>query len=223
MDDELPRREVRVPAGVAEHQAGAGVGVEVEPLRELVLEAHRHPLALGGLPDDLGGGHALADRVEDVEQLVFDLVAGEPLADEVGVAHVLGGVRGGLDEHGDLGHAALAGLEHAGIVEVQLLHELGELEVAQGGAVPGRLGLAEHGGQALGGGDARGLRGDDGTHALDRAAALLAQRAHVDGVAAVVDELDHQWASARGTDSIPVPPHTTQSKRGRLAHCSASL
>ena len=72
-EDELERGE-RLRAPVAAQQGGMAVApVELEPLREAPLETPGHPLALRDVPDDLGHGEALADGVEDVEDLIEDL------------------------------------------------------------------------------------------------------------------------------------------------------
>ena len=84
---ELERGERPLPVvGAAQAQGAPVHAVEREPARVAVLEAHGPPPALGEIPHDLGHRIALAQRVEDVDQLVLEGLGGEPVAHEIGVA-----------------------------------------------------------------------------------------------------------------------------------------
>ncbi len=82
---------------------------------------------------------ALADGVQDVEQLVLQLVAVEPFPDQVRLFDRELGVVGRLDRDLQLGDRPLPGSEHRQIVEVLLLHLLGQFEVGEGVALFGRM------------------------------------------------------------------------------------
>ena len=118
---------------------------EAEPARVAPFEPLRPPLAFRGVPDDLGQREALADGVEDVEQLVLQLVAVQPVAHHVGLRRFVDVVVVG-DSDVELRHRALPRAEHAGIVVVALLDRLGELEIAQRLAL---VGLAQDRGEAM--------------------------------------------------------------------------
>src|SRR3546814_8382044 len=102
---------------------------ELEPARCAPFEAGREPSAAIGIPLDLRDAEALADRVQDVEQLVFQLVPRQPFADQVGVRLVDGIVARRLDRDVELGDRPLPRAEDAEIVEILLLHILAQFEV----------------------------------------------------------------------------------------------
>ncbi len=91
VDDELPGRQRDQQPVVGIHLRRLAIDVVgVEPAGVAPLQAARDPLALGGVPDDLGVRAALADRIEHVDQLVLQLVALQPVADEVGLLDLVG-------------------------------------------------------------------------------------------------------------------------------------
>src|SRR3546814_18546531 len=88
MDDELESGErLRPGIGAKVHRMPVLLR-ELEPARVAPFEAGREPSAAIGIPQDLRDPQALADRVQDVEQLLFQLVPRQPFADQVGLVLV---------------------------------------------------------------------------------------------------------------------------------------
>ncbi len=124
--------------------------VESEPSGVAPDEARGHPFAARSIPDDFGGGEALAEGVEDIEEDVGEVegAAEEEVAGEVGEAEVGARAGGGVDGDLEAGDGLFAGAEDGEVVEVFFFHFLGEFEVEEGIA---EFGLAQDGAEFFGG------------------------------------------------------------------------
>jgi hypothetical protein len=146
------------PAGIswpsvrseAHEQLLPGNPVEHEPSRVAPFEALRNPpwrsgpgIAPLSVPDDLGRGETLTERVEHLEDGVLQVDAAfeQDLAHEGGVGLILGIAGGGLDFDIQLRHRHFARMQHALVKLVLFLHPLGELEIEPRVAV---FGLAQN-------------------------------------------------------------------------------
>ena len=131
----------RPPGGVGLVQQAQGapvVAVEAEIARVAPEIFFRTPLAGRGLPDDLHRRVALAQRVQAVLQPVHEPGPPRELAHRVGHLHVRLFVGGRLHGRLQAGDGALAGAEHGGVVQVALLHLLGQGQVVVVVALGGR-------------------------------------------------------------------------------------
>ena len=130
--DELATLQRLFDAVCVQHlRGGQVVAVEPEPARIAALQ----PLGEIGraveIPPDLGKAVAFAQAVEDVEHLVGQLVALQPVADQVCLFDILGVVTGRLHRDLDLADRTFAGGQHRQIMRVALFNGFGQLEVAQ--------------------------------------------------------------------------------------------
>lgn len=172
----------------AQHKRVAVDLVELEPAR-IAPEQLRGQPQLVGFPDDLGCAVALADRVEDIEQLELQRVALQPVADQLCVGLRFRVVAGGIDIDRQLRHGALPRAHDAEIVKIFLLHFLGELKILCGVT---RLGAAQQlrqppGRQSLGGMARRDLAHADERRAGDLALQVVAAQRQ----AVLVDQDGH--------------------------------
>ncbi len=209
VDHELPRRQRDQQPVVRIHLGRDAIDViGVEPTGVTPDQARRDPLAHGGVPDDLGVRPALADGVEHVDDLVLQLVALEPVTDEVGLLDLVGVSAGGLDGDLQLGDGKLSRAEGRRVLRVLLLHLLGQLEIAD--RVVG-LGPAQDRGEPLGRQALGRMAGQDRAHAHDLGAGdLLPQHPEVDRAAVHVDEArrgGHQKVPRLPRSSPPIEPH----------------
>lgn len=114
-------------------QWGFAIGlIEHKPAGIAPLKLSWHPLPFGSVPDDLGGRIALADRVENIEQLIVKAIAANELAHVVGRLNIFLFIAGRFDRHFEPGDLTFARREDGGVMGVALLHVLGQLKVALG-------------------------------------------------------------------------------------------
>ena len=124
MGDEARRRQRHVDARLAQQHRLAVDRIELEEPRVTPLQPGNAPLLGAGLPDDLGDREALADGVEDIDQLVLEGVALHEIPDEVGGLDVAGLVARSVDGDLEARHLTLPDAQDAEVMQVALLHVL---------------------------------------------------------------------------------------------------